>query len=217
MIAENASTEITKQVIVLDEFFHNNRNKWPVVNNDNETTFLEDGYYYMLNNSNDEMQVYSKESNLHADDDFLITAKIDCIKSNVAGNYGLVWGVGQKPDHLNRFTVNTHDSKFEVIHSGNGKQTPIVQKSGIANSIKLRESTINEISLVKIGNQLYFFINDPESPVFQSDWSGYPCYGNRVGFFTEPGQHIRAHRIQVRKLILKSARKINWGDLLKPF
>jgi len=137
------------------------------------------------------------------------------MKAPEGGTYGLLWGFERNPNVLNRFVISASHPRFGIIHFERPKAYSFVRNYGSSNSIQTGADAINEISIVKIGQQLYFFINDAERPVFQCNQNAYPCLGTRVGFYTEPGQLIRAHCLQVRKLITKPAIKSNWKELLQ--
>lgn len=199
------------------EHFSRPQLKWEICDNEDEQAWIESGRYHLNNTTTSRWNFYHLESGVDfRDDHYIISARMRLHSAESGYAFGLVFGFDRYPRRLNRFVLNSK-MNFTIIADFNREDSsPFERKSALLDRKKiLQEQDDVEMVIMKISRTIYFFINDLKHPVFAVDKDFFAFTGGRLGFYTEPGIHISAESITVKRLITESLNEINAGDLLK--
>ena len=216
MILEKSIAKINSVTTVLDENFHQPIRNWQRVEDEDERSFITGGLYHMENFTNSRWMYYHVDSGLHMPaDNFLITTEMRAVRGGDFSGFGLVFGFEKHASNLNRYVISQLPARVvaaafrrEDSHSFERFTARIQPKSGADTH------SFDKLIVLRLFNKVYFFLNDASTPVMEVAASAFMWTGNRIGFYTEPGMHIQAKSLTVKKIDAVAQERGNFEQLL---
>jgi hypothetical protein len=193
--------QVIHDEVVLEDDFNSKFEGWELIEDEQEHSFLNDSYYWMENKSDERWMFYHKSMPIFKEENFILHAKIELMNnSNGYGHYGFVWGFQKEHELLNKFVVSTYDNSFTIAHFQ--KNHHYIRHRYRGTHEKRQENKREQfLSIVKLDDYYYFFLNEYSRPVYITHISQLPMQGNRFGFYVEPGIMIRCNKITIKRLI----------------
>ena len=178
-------------IVLLSEQFDNNQLKWPESNDDRIFAAVENGKYIIRKKDCSGVYIALKETNLTGFDNYTVECALS-IKdaSETAGQYGIVWGAGNKENYTH-FTVDaagnyeyTKTADGQAIHILNAKSAAIKRKRNIL-KIRIKDNAIEFFINGK-------FVNKSEALFFM---------GNNVGIYIEGCRNVEVDYLVINKYL----------------
>lgn len=218
MLLLTETIQIQEITPVANVQFSTNTTDWEIVNNQQETACMELGGYHITNLSETSWMFYHRPFQIKAKDNFMIKATFELLNYKADGHYGLVWGFDSSAARLNRMVIAANSKRFGVMHFERKFSTSLHRIYSKSNLVKTGESQLNTLVILKIGEQLYLFINRMDEPVLVLPEASFPWLGNQIGFYTEPGIDVRVKTLDIALLQTEKMLHENWKKLLdSPF
>ena len=194
--------DIYKEEIIVDDNFGQRQEGWETVESDTEGAFFRFGRYIMENKTDSRWNYYHKALPDNLADNFIIKAQIEVVENHKGyGQYGLVWGFEEDGDYLNKFVASTEESSF-VVSSFERKHN--VHKHRFS-ELFFNYNTSGKkqfFSILKLDGYYYFFLNKYDRPNYVVHASHLPMFGDRFGFYIEPGLKMVCESITVKNLYI---------------
>lgn len=213
MILKTAIARIKGYETLLHEVFATSPHGWEIVNKPSEEAYMKGNYYYMENKSENYWMYYHKKTKLKATDDFILKAKLGVALAKGQGSFGLLWGFNEKSPALNRFILSSTGRYYGMVHFERKHSLSFQRNYG--RLPRQRKKALHEMTLVKLGKQLFFFADEHTEPLFQCNAEAYPWLGNHIGFYVEPGIQLKVESLQLTRLITEPVEQHSWKQLLK--
>ena len=194
--------DIYKEEIIVDDNFGQRQDGWETVESDTESAFFKMGRYIMENKTDSRWNYYHKALPDNLADNFIIKAEIEVVENNKGyGQYGLVWGFEEDGDYLNKFVASTEESSFVV---SSFERNHNVYKHRFS-ELFFNYNTSGKkqfFSILKLDGYYYFFLNKYDRPNYVVHASHLPMFGDRFGFYIEPGLKMVCESITVKNLYI---------------
>lgn len=182
------------QRIIFTEDFLNNKNNWEVDADAKESSFIQNGKYYIKVFDDSNWHWFTKEINLNFDQDYLIETTINIEKiTNDDSYFGLLWGT-KDVNNMLQFVIYPKENHYSGMFIEDGSYYRLFPTFN-ANSNNLIKF---KITILKARKKIYYLIND--NPVGKSE--SYALFGNNVGFVVSPKTEISADYITVNEISL---------------
>lgn len=191
--------------IIFSEYFNNNRRNWSQTNNQNITTSVRNGHYYFSHkrDTNAWLTWTNSKININQFQDFYIQSNIRKVSGVDNYGYGIAWGL--KDANNNYYFQISPNGYYKVTKIQNGRYTSIIKwkKSSYINKYR----STNKLGIKKLGNRIYFYINNR-----QVDSMGFQYFmGNKIGYRIDMRQAIEIKDLTVSK-VLKERKQIVFSD-----
>ncbi|MCP3924830.1 MAG: hypothetical protein GY714_19810 [Desulfobacterales bacterium] len=190
--------------IIFSEYFNNNKRKWVQTNNKNITTSVRGGNYYFSHKRDVNAWLsWTSKTKINQYKDFFIQTNIKKVSGVNNYGYGIAWGL--KDANNNYYFQIRGNGYYTVYKVKNAKYKQII-KWKRNKSINKNNST-NKLGLKKVGNKIYFYINNNQvdSMKFQ------PFMGNKIGYRIDMRQAVEIQDLVVSK-VLKEKKQIVFSD-----
>ncbi len=180
----------TGYTVLLMEDFSNNGFKWPVGSKKERILRVQNGKYYFQHNQKDQGWTISKAiKGFGAKNNFKIEATARHLSGITNNGFGIVWGKHGNGSFHFRISANGY---FKLSKTANGKFMDI---SGWERSSHINKgSETNRVSVERVGNTLYCYING--TYVYKSPFESFG--GNRVGFRVDKDQAAEFDNLVVK-------------------
>ena len=187
----------------MDDNFGQRQEGWETVESDTEEAFFRMGRYIMENKTDSRWNYYHKALPDNLADNFIIKAEIEVVENHKGyGQYGLVWGFDEESDYLNKFVVSTGEHVSFVVSSFERNHN--VYKHRFS-ELFFNYNTSGKkqfFSILKLDGYYYFFLNKYDRPNYVVHASHMPMFGDRFGFYIEPGLKMVCESITVKNLYI---------------
>lgn len=188
--------------IIMDDWFSDNSNQWPIVDNDKVETGIDDGYYTINCQDKDGYTAF-KETALDYSKNFSIQA--ECKLEDGANNigYGIVFGFRNWNNYYAFFVTGT--GYYKVIHRYQG----IFNSTGwVKNANVSSKGSTNRLKIVKVNDWLGFYLNsefvsdakDSTVPALVYSLKPDGFAGRQIGLLADGAQKIQFDRITIKEL-----------------
>ena len=202
---------VDKSYSLLRENFSSNKRKWEIIDNKNETAFIDKESYFMENKSVSHWHYYKIKTPLKSKDEFVIETEIQLLSKDQFGHFGLLWGFDKEDDVLNKFTISADGERalmmqFEKNHKKNYYriQCRDFNKINTNNPVKM--------SIIKLGGFYYFCINNELINIVNE--SHFVITGSYIGFYLEPGIAIKSNRLEIKKLTARKMKSVSGLEMM---
>ena len=176
-----------KDYIYTDDFY-NNDNEWSTGSSGKSDGYMENGSYNWKSLV-DKAWSTSKSIYINQNRDFEIEAEIKYVSGKTSSGIMLQWG--RDGDTSNNFNIEFNAAGKYWIGKYYNKNYDASKKWTLSNTVKKYD--YNKLTVRKIGNRYYFFIN--EKYLHSMTYTSF--YGNRIGFTTPGNTHIRVRNLKV--------------------
>ena len=202
---------VDKSYSLIRENFTGNKRKWEIIDNKNETAFIENESYYMENKSVSNWHYYKIKTPLKSKDDFIIETEIELLSKEQFGHFGLIWGFDKDDQIMNKYTISADGERalmmqFEKNHKKN------YYRIQCRNFKNISMTTPMKFSIIKLGVFFYFCINNELLNIVNE--IHFPSRGSYVGFYLEPGIVIKSNWIEIKKVTARKIKSISGLDVL---
>ncbi|MGJ8744775.1 caspase family protein [Polaribacter sp.] len=178
-----------KKGVLIDDF-NDNRNKWPTWDNSNERISIENGaFYYESKNGQPKLNCIAVP--LNNSKNWEIELKLKYIAGEDNNANGLTWGSDKDKDDRLRFNFSG-SGFYRVDKSYNKQWSDFV---GWTKSSLVNKTDYNLLTVRKIGNKFYLFLNKTFITSFN-----YLSYGNKIGIHCNSNTTIKADYLKVSYL-----------------
>lgn len=192
--------DIIHRKTVADERFQPGTTAWEITQCPEEQSFIDNGYYWMENSSDNDWMYYKYKLPLKRRDDWLLHTQLELLRSESYGHYGLVWGFDADIEQLNRFTVSADGERCLVMHFQ--KDHRVVYHRYQKRFATPLKGTV-ELSILKISNYYYFLVN--KTMIYLCEASAFAAAGPYAGYYLEPGLFVRSPFFKAERLTVQPA------------
>jgi hypothetical protein len=162
-------------VIFFDDF-DNNKNKWTVADNKNESSRIDSGFYYLTAVGHAYGEAQEVKIDTHKDFEIETRIKILSGKSDHKNYYSMLfWG----REAMSSYYFTFAKDGFASVEFCDGKnQSDCISKNGSLQKAILNPEDFNVYKIRKTGSTYSFFINGTQ--FYKMPFT--PFYGNLIGF-----------------------------------
>lgn len=139
--------------------FYDNTNDWPLLNDDNKKMTVTNGKLRFKGISDKLAFLADKNFNIDASKDFSVSVVSEWIEGINNNGYGLDFLSNSETSSSNVFfiTANGYYSIGKIVNNGNWIDT---KKWALSSAINRDRTGKNTLKIKKVGNTLFFYIND---------------------------------------------------------
>ncbi|MFC1501966.1 CsgG/HfaB family protein [bacterium] len=183
------SHTFSQEKILLQDNFTNNDFEWATVNHDRAYLNIEYGKYVFEHKRKESSWATWTSEVIDQSKDFKIQVTLKYIRGGEGHGFGVLWGA---TDLDNYFTFNfSKHGYFRFGKEESNNWTNIIEWT--LNDAIRKESQTNTMTILKRGNQYYFYANDV---MLQSAYF-VPFFGDRIGFIVWNDQRIEFDSILI--------------------
>ena len=179
-------------MVVFDDFFLDNRNKWSEKDSNDVSLKFEGGSYTFEHKRNSGNWMTWMSINADWSKDFCVHAIIEKVSGVDDYGYGIIWGL-KDVDNLHCFLVSG-DGHYRVDRCESDKWTEL--QTWVKSDAVRKGNTTNWFSVCKQGQGIRFYIND-DLLLTKSTDDLLSEPGDCIGFYVSNQIKIRAHAFMV--------------------
>ncbi|MFH1155604.1 MAG: hypothetical protein V1793_17500 [Pseudomonadota bacterium] len=175
---------------VYNEVFSNNDNGWDLTSTADSWARIQDGWYYLdAYDPNSSYYSWNEIPGFNAGKNFTIETSIRHIAGSATEAFGLTFGL---QDIDNNFLYYVSDTGFYGVHKcEDGMWTQFA--STMSSAVHTGANSLNNLKIIRIGNTLYFFLNDIQ--VFTMPFISF--FGTDTGFHVIGDQRVAVDYLKI--------------------
>jgi hypothetical protein len=178
---------------VLQDYFTNNKNNWPVKNTSGTTVVgISNSYYNFEHLKASGGWAINIQKRIDTSRDFEITTNIKKISGISNYSYGFQWG--KEGNNSFRFYI-TGNGYYKIARVVNNKEE-VIKKFTKNSAIKTGNGAINTLKIKKEGGYYKYYVNN--SYLTQTNFEAF--YGHRLGYVVFNKQKIGVDNITIKYL-----------------
>lgn len=185
-----------KELIGFRDDFTDNRNNWKTINEPEAYAAVEVKEYVMQNRSEKKGQFYVQTGINRQAKDWVLETVLKWSHKEALNHFGLVWGVEDTPDILNRFSLSADGRRASILCFENNHDR-IYHRFNTAD-LNYIDCSLVRLTIFKRRPYYYFLIN--EQLIYICHVSHLGQTGDRFGYYIEPGLTVRSGWIRCQEL-----------------
>lgn len=202
---------VDKSYSLLREQFSSNKRKWEIIDNKNETAFIDKESYFMENKSVSHWHYYKIKTPLKSKDEFTIETEIQLLSKDQFGHFGLIWGFDKEDSVMNKFTISA-DGERALMMQYEKDHKKINYRIQCKNFNKINTINPVKISIIKLGGFYYFCINNELINIVNENH--FVFTGSYLGFYLEPGIALKSNWLYIKKLTARKMKSVSGLEML---
>ena len=192
---------VDKVLIQNQEFGYASPN-WLVANKDNLSSKIDDSYYKLINTDDSISKMVYSHIPFDENQNFELTTKMKIISGADFKFFGILWGCSNTKDF--GFYINKN-KQFKIVKFD--KNYSLIK--GSSPFEKLKTNDLNTLTIRKIENQYFFFIN--EEFVFQCNFQ--PFFGNYIGFLVPSKSELWIENYQLNYIPISTIQPRSYNEI----